>query len=342
MILTSASDKLYKELRQGCVKVFKMPESCYDETTTSDDDDATVLANNNNGKFDNLEDSSYIHDGVMLVGFQKGWMEKEKVEKKYEDFFCKALMEFYVENDVELDWTLVDGPPSVVEEEVVVEEGNSTMIELDTFTNSTAEDTFNNTDIDVDSNNTDVVDWSAIADLAAEAEADNVTTTTTSTTTASTTTTAPEAVQEEEEEDSVAFNTTAFGINAADTSSVQAVSQQQSDSSSTSLDKIPLGGWIGIGLGGVLFVFLIAALIVSKKRRRNANAADNIDDNDSIWSEDYEVTNMMTGAGNGSSSPMSGVAAIGMASTVATRLTTGDTEVALMKKQLWTEKEPVV
>ena len=67
-------------------------------------------------------------------------------------------------------------------------------------------------------------------------------------------------------------------------------------------------------------------------------AAGNINDDDSIWSDVDEEKNMMAGAGG----PMSSVAAIGMASTVATRLTTGDTEVTLMKKQLWTEKEPVV
>eukprot|EP00985_Skeletonema_marinoi_P023165 scaffold15222_cov173-Skeletonema_marinoi.AAC.8 len=37
-----------------------------------------------------------------------------------------------------------------------------------------------------------------------------------------------------------------------------------------------------------------------------------------------------------------GSGAIGMASTVATRLSTGDTEVTLMKKQLWTENELVI
>jgi len=351
VILTSASDVLYSELREACVSVFKMPTSCYDETTTSDDDDVEAVTVDN-GKFDKLEDSEFVYDGVLLVGFEKTWDVKEKEEKKYEEFFCKKLVEFYVVNDVLLDWTLVDGPPAVVDAEedevVLVEEGNSTVIDVeedDTLTNSTAV-----------VNNTDVVDWSAIANLtSADNEtttgADNETTTVT-TTTAATTTTIAEVVTTEsttttsplpEEEDETNTTNTASGINAADTSFVQSINQQPSSpSSEDALDKIPLGGWIGIGLGAVLLVFLVAALIVSRKRRssntgRNARN-NNDDDNGSIWSDDEE-TNMMRGAGG---SPMSSVAAIGMASTVATRLSTGDTEVTLMKKQLWTEKEPVV
>jgi len=337
---------LYSELREACVSVFKMPTSCYDETTTSDDDDVESATTVDNGKFDKLEDSEFVYDGVLLVGFEKSWDVKEKEEKKYEEFFCKKLVEFYVVNDVLLDWTLVDGPPAVVDTEdedegVLVEEGNSTVIEVEEDANSTST-----------VNNTDVVDWSAIANLTS---ADNETTTgadnetsTVTTTTAATTTTIAEVVTTESttttsplpEEEETNTTNTASGINAADTSFVQSINQQPS--SEDALDKIPLGGWIGIGLGAVLVAFLVAALIVSRKRRssntrRNASN-NNDDDNGSIWSDDEE-TNMMRGAGG---SPMSSVAAIGMASTVATRLSTGDTEVTLMKKQLWTEKEPVV
>ncbi|KAK1733038.1 hypothetical protein QTG54_016369 [Skeletonema marinoi] len=348
VILTSASDMLYSDLREACVSVFKMPTSCYDETTTSDDDDVESATTVDNGKFDKLEDSEFVHDGVLLVGFEKSWDVKEKEEKKYEEFFCKKLVEFYVVNDVLLDWTLVDGPPDVVDTEdedegVVIEEGNSTVIEVEEDANSTST-----------VNNTDVVDWSAIANLTS---ADNETTTgadnetsTVTTTTAATTTTIAEVVTTEsttttsplpEEEEETNTTNTASGINAADTSFVQSINQQPS--SEDALDKIPLGGWIGIGLGAVLVAFLVAALIVSRKRRssntrRNASNNNDDDDNGSIWSDDEE-TNMMRGAGG---SPMSSVAAIGMASTVATRLSTGDTEVTLMKKQLWTEKEPVV
>jgi len=350
VILTSASDVLYSKLREACVSVFKMPTSCYDETTTSDDDDVEAVTVDN-GKFDKLEDSEFVYDGVLLVGFEKSWDVKEKEEKKYEEFFCKKLVEFYVVNDVLLDWTLVDGPVIEVEEDedegVLVEEGNSTVIDGEveeddaTLSNSTST-----------VNNTDVVDWSAIANLTS---ADNETTTgadnetsTVTTTTAATTTTIAEVVTTESttttsplpEEEETNTTNTASGINAADTSFVQSINQQPS--SEDALDKIPLGGWIGIGLGAVLVAFLVAALIVSRKRRSNntrRNASNNNDDdNGSIWSDDEE-TNMMRGAGG---SPMSSVAAIGMASTVATRLSTGDTEVTLMKKQLWTEKEPVV
>eukprot|EP00984_Skeletonema_dohrnii_P029797 scaffold20690_cov155-Skeletonema_dohrnii-CCMP3373.AAC.2 len=348
VILTSASDVLYSELRKACVSVFKMPTSCYDETTTSDDDDVEAVTVDN-GKFDKLEDSEFVYDGVLLVGFEKTWDVKEKEEKKYEEFFCKKLVEFYVVNDVLLDWTLVDGPPAVVDTEDEGTEGNVTVIEVEeddaTLTNSTS-----------NVNNTDVVDWSAIANLTS---ADNETTTgadneitSVTTTTAATTTTIAEVVTTESttttsplpEEKETNTTNTASGINAADTSFVQSINQQPSSpSSEDALDKIPLGGWIGIGLGAVLLVFLVAALIVSRKRRssntrRNARNNNNDDDNGSIWSDDEE-TNMMRGAGG---SPMSSVAAIGMASTVATRLSTGDTEVTLMKKQLWTEKEPVV
>ena len=339
--------------------MFKMDMSCYDETTTEDDDETTTGAGGGgDGKFDKLEDSEYVADGVMLVGFTKTWDEKEKVEKKYEEFFCKLLMEFFVEYDVELDWTLVDGPSevNVVEEDgVVVEESveggaNTTVIEEevgDVSTNSTmttVAPSANSTDVnntDVNNTETEDIDWNLISNLAYTANAaDDVEETTT------TSTMSPPAVVEEGEE--ATSTNTASEINAADTSFVQSINQQSNDdpsSSSSTFDKIPLGGWIGIGLGGILLAFLLAALIVSKKRRnhrRNNTARDhNNDDNGSIWSDDEE-TNMMQGAGKGVSSPMSGVAAIGMASTVATRLTTGDTEVTLMKKQLWTEREPVV
>jgi hypothetical protein len=41
-------------------------------------------------------------------------------------------------------------------------------------------------------------------------------------------------------------------------------------------------------------------------------------------------------------SPTSSLAAMGVASTVATRLSTGDTEVMMMEKQPWTKNEPDV
>ena len=41
-------------------------------------------------------------------------------------------------------------------------------------------------------------------------------------------------------------------------------------------------------------------------------------------------------------SPGSSLAALGIASTVATRLSTGDTEVMFTQKQAWSKDEPVV
>jgi hypothetical protein len=335
-----------------------MQPLCYDETTTSDDETIT----NDSGKFDKLDDAEFIHDGVLLVGFTKTWEDKEKAEKDYEEFFCKKLIEFYVENGVSLDWGLVDGiteaaadatdaadvtdATEVVEEttEETTEEAteddasvsNSTMVVFDDASNN---DSTESAEVQEEEDLTTAeiidpasVDWAAIAAFAAESSA---------------TSTSEVAVTPDEEEESTITNT-ASEINAADTSFVQSntINEQQQPSAG-SLNKIPSGGWIGIGLGVFLLAFLIAAVIVARTRRRRRRLNDsgdrqannnNNDDDNSIWS-DEENNNMMQGAGG---SALSSVSAIGMASTVVTRLTTGDTEVTLMKKQPWTEREPVV
>ena len=361
IILNEVSDKLYNELRQACELVFKMNKSCHDETTTADDDDGDVGGGGV---------TEFVYDGVQMTGFQKSWNEKAREEQKYEKFFCDRLIGFYVANDLPLDWTLVDGTPAEVEgTEVDDDGGNSTLLlAVDTASNTTTTTTTTTTASSNNNTNTnnatvvdpaaaaaaDAVDWSALADLIAddndteEEEEENNTTTYSSSPESSspelvvaTTTVGNESFTpgEEEDEDENTTNT-ASEINNVDTSFVQSNTIKDSPSSDA-LDKIPLGGWIGIGLGGVLLAFLLAAVIVTRNRRRNGTGrqAGNINDDDSIWSDVDEEKNMMAGAGG---SHMSSVAAIGMASTVATRLTTGDTEVTLMKKQLWTEKEPVV
>jgi hypothetical protein len=332
VILNEASDKLYKELRKACATVFKLPSSCYDETTTTDD-----------GTDNNSGNSEFIHDGVLLVGFTKTWEEKQKVEKDYEKFFCNKLIEFHVMNGVSLDWTLVDGI-TVDATNNAGSAGNSTMVIFDDASNNSTEVAEVTEDIVDESsvNNTvdateivdpEAVDWAALADFVAEA-------------TSEVGVTSQEEDGEEggEEvvggEDESTITNTASEINAADTSFVQSNTINEQQSSANAMDTIPTGGWIGIGLGGVLLVFLVAALIVTTKRRRSRNTTNrqaNNGDDSSIWSD--EENNMMRGAGG---APLSSVSAIGMASTVVTRLTTGDTEVTLMKKQPWTEREPVI
>ena len=77
--------------------------------------------------------------------------------------------------------------------------------------------------------------------------------------------------------------------------------QPSSPSSEDALDKIPLGGWIGIGLGAVLLVFLVAALIVSRKRRSSntgRNARNNNDDDNGNNNDDGNDNNNDDGNDN--------------------------------------------
>jgi len=274
VILSQASDTLYKELRKACVTVFKMQPLCYDETTDVTDATEVVEETTEETTEEATEDDASVSNSTMVV-------------------FDDAS-----NNDS-------------TESAEVQEEEDVTTAEI----------------IDPAS-----VDWAAIAAFAAESSA---------------TSTSEVAVTPDEEEESTITNT-ASEINAADTSFVQSntINEQQQPSAG-SLNKIPSGGWIGIGLGVFLLAFLIAAVIVARTRRRRRRLNDsgdrqannnNNDDDNSIWS-DEENNNMMQGAGG---SALSSVSAIGMASTVVTRLTTGDTEVTLMKKQPWTEREPVV
>ena len=127
---------------------------------------------------------------------------------------------------------------------------------------------------------------------------------------------------------------------------------EQQDGSSTS-SSFPVGGIIGIACACLLVALLLAAVVV-KKRRRNKRELD-----DSNISEDLEANEVNAdaewfdeedadGAGRNRTrdgmkvQPGSSLAALGVASTVATRLSTGDTEVMVTKKQSWAKDEPVI
>ena len=128
---------------------------------------------------------------------------------------------------------------------------------------------------------------------------------------------------------------------------------EQQDGSSTSSSSFPVGGIIGIACACLLVALLLAAVVV-KKRRRNKRQLD-----DSNISEDLEANEVNAdaewfdeedadGAGRNRTrdgmkvQPGSSLAALGVASTVATRLSTGDTEVMVTKKQSWAKDEPVI
>ena len=309
-----------------------MPTQCGEDTTTNDDEKEMIDKNGeiNMGKFPVKDGAVYDSNGVLLTGFNKIDKEKSKEEKKYELYFCEAMVTFYLMNDVQLDWTLVDGDN--VEVTTTVATTSSTeaaAVVNDTITvgNWTIADVIDAV-INATTNATDDDDAST-----------NVTTATSSTAAATTpepTTTTTTTVAPDDED--LEVNTTAAEINIADNNGASIVQMEPANQPASSV--IPLGGYVGMALGGVLLVFIIAALIVTRRRRKRAAAAAAAANNsfDSIWVD--EENNDMTNAGV--AAEVSSVAAMGVASTVATRLTTGDTEVTLMEKQAWTKREPVV
>jgi len=319
-----------------------MPTQSGEDTTTNDDEKEMIDKNGDMdmGKFPVKDGAVYDSNGVLLTGFNKvdnnNDKEKSKEEKKYELYFCEAMVTFYLMNDVQLDWTLVDGD---VEETTTVATTSSSTEAAVAAVN--ASDTVGNWTI------ADVIDAVINATTNATDDDDddastNVTTATSSTAAAiiattpePTTTTTTVAPNDEDPE----VNTTAAEINIADNNGASIVQVEPANQPASS--AIPLGGYVGMALGGVLLVFIIAALIVTRRRRKRAAAAAAAADNnsfDSIWVD--EENNDMTNAGV--AAEVSSVAAMGVASTVATRLTTGDTEVTLMEKQAWTKREPVV
>jgi hypothetical protein len=104
-------DELYDYLRNACWTIFKMPTQCGEDTTTNDDEEGKDMIDKNGelnmGKFP-VKDPGAVYDpnGVLLTGFSKvdNDKAKSKEEKKYELYFCEAMVTFYLMNDVQLDW----------------------------------------------------------------------------------------------------------------------------------------------------------------------------------------------------------------------------------------------
>lgn len=113
----------------------------------------------------------------------------------------------------------------------------------------------------------------------------------------------------------------------------------------------PVGGIIGVALAAALVVLLVLAVVIKKRRKSrrqeldDSNLSEDMDANevnaDAEWfdGEHDEEHDRQRGMEN---TPGSSLAALGVASTVATRLSTGDTEVMVVEKQSWTKNEPRV
>jgi len=126
----------------------------------------------------------------------------------------------------------------------------------------------------------------------------------------------------------------------------------------------PVGGIVGIILAASLIALAVIALVVEKRRRAKQRQQEEL--NDSNLSEDVEANEVNDDAANvedwldeeeeegdnssggkgsmlalsgGVKAPGSSLAAMGVASTVATRLSTGDTEVMIVKKQAWSTRD---
>lgn len=125
----------------------------------------------------------------------------------------------------------------------------------------------------------------------------------------------------------------------------------------------PVGGVAGGIAAAALVVALVAGLAFKRRRNRQRERKEQL--NDSNLSEDAEANEVNADAdrvedwldgesddgrdrGGGEQrpgnpmGPASSLAAMGVASTVATRLTTGDTEVMLSSRTAWSKNEPVV
>ena len=150
---------------------------------------------------------------------------------------------------------------------------------------------------------------------------------------------------------------------AANTNSVVLLeSQAQSDADNDSTADVAVGVYVGIGIAAVVAALLVAAVTMKLRRRKTRQAAERAKKqvlDDSNLSEDSEAEAVNADAadaevwldeqqelseegarraGEGSSS----LAALGAASTVATRLSTGETEILMVEKQAWSQNTPVV
>ena len=172
-------------------------------------------------------------------------------------------------------------------------------------------------------------------------------------------------VSEYQETDIIGLGSPGKGIplddsEAANAAQMEMVQLERDSANQTDVQSsgLSVGGIVGIAMAAVLVALLIAAVIVKKRRRSKQQSLD-----DSNLSEDIEADEVNADAahveewldeedesGNGrnrtrdgmKTSPGSSLAALGVASTVATRLSTGDTEIMFTQKQAWSKDEPVV
>jgi hypothetical protein len=153
-----------------------------------------------------------------------------------------------------------------------------------------------------------------------------------------------------------AVNENAASVNADSSDATQqttvSLSSEGSESKSVLVSGMPAGQIVLI----VLAVGLVALVSVGMTiRRRRQNTRSNLVESNVVIEDiesrevNVDVTKPEEWADDEDGgyigqvqSPTSSLAALGVASTVATRLSTGDTEVMMMEKQAWTKNEPDV
>jgi len=153
---------------------------------------------------------------------------------------------------------------------------------------------------------------------------------------------------------------------AANTNSVVLLeSQAQSDADNDSTTDVAIGVPVGIGIAAVLAALLVAVVTMKLRRRKKQQAAERAKKqvlDDSNLSEDSEAESLNADAADAADAEVwldeqqelgeegarqsgersSSLAALGAASTVATRLSTGETEILMVEKQAWSQNTPVV
>lgn len=132
-----------------------------------------------------------------------------------------------------------------------------------------------------------------------------------------------------------------------------------SQAQSVQASGFPVGGIVGIALAAALLALVVVAFAVRRVRNKRKRRRELNESNESNLNEDLEANEVNEDANNveewldeepeegergagSAKSQGSSLAAMGVASTVATRLTTGDTEVMVTERQPWTKNEPVI
>ena len=150
----------------------------------------------------------------------------------------------------------------------------------------------------------------------------------------------------------------------ASSSSGVGKSSVRSANASAPDDELSAGAFVGIALATLLVLLLASALIVRRRRREQprggeaavahealddpagagGGAADDPDGSyvGEVWHDEESDAGGNGGDGGRTSSAAGTLAAMGVASTVATRLTTGESEVMLTERVGWSRVEPVV